>query len=70
MVCSDVIVENCFCRDLHSNGLTGVTPSKIWNLANLVELRLDRNKLSGQILGTSTHGMYAIFFPFCALASE
>lgn len=38
-------------RDLHSNGLTGKIPPELGKLENLVELRLDRNRLEGQIPG-------------------
>ncbi|KAG6518098.1 hypothetical protein ZIOFF_021500 [Zingiber officinale] len=38
-------------RNLHSNGFTGKIPPELGKLKNLVELRLDRNMLEGQIPG-------------------
>jgi hypothetical protein len=42
------------CRNFHSNGLTGKIPSELGKLQNLVELRLDRNRLKGSIPGSNT----------------
>lgn len=36
-------------RDLHGNRLNGVIPSELGKLANLVELRLSNNRLTGII---------------------
>ncbi|GJN25991.1 hypothetical protein PR202_gb13881 [Eleusine coracana subsp. coracana] len=45
-----------FYRNFHSNGLTGNIPPELGKLQNLVELRLDRNRLKGSIPGSTAAG--------------
>ena len=42
-------IENTTYLNLYANGLTGVIPSAIGNLVNLIELYLSSNQLSGEI---------------------
>ncbi|KAL0000087.1 hypothetical protein SO802_019689 [Lithocarpus litseifolius] len=47
------LINFCCCRNLQSNGLTGLTPPEHSNLNHLLELRLDRNRLQGSVPAAS-----------------
>ena len=48
------LINFCCCRNLQSNGLTGLIPPELSNLNHLLELRLDRNRLQGSVPAASS----------------